>query len=364
MVCAILPGGIFCSGLLAQTVPWQDKLMVEGKIHYGFVIPHHENMIHLTPQHLTMLEADVLQATNGDRLWERQHRFPLKGISILYSDLGGAQYLGQVIACLPYLDFNLTRKHKVNLYFRFGAGVGYLTKKFDRLENYKNIAIGSHFNAGIQMMYEMRWKCTPRLHLTAGACLTHFSNGAIKTPNLGINIATVNAGLAYKMNARVASMKPFEKPEPLLHPWQFSVTGIFGVSELYAAYGPKFKAFVISGTAVKAVGKRSKRLLGVGLDIFYDEANIESLARLGTPVTHNLEVVRPGLNVTHTLVFSHLSLIMQLGGYVYTLYKTDGYCYDRIALQYRFKKHYNLHLALKTHLFRADMIEYGIGYTF
>jgi hypothetical protein len=38
--------------------------------------------------------------------------------------------------------------------------------------------------------------------------------------------------------------------------------------------------------------------------------------------------------------------------------------FDRLALQYRFGKHYLVHLGLKTHFFTADMIEYGIGYKF
>lgn len=363
MMCLMLLTA-FCCRLQGQTTPWEHKLLLEGKVHYGFIIPHHENMLHLTSQHLTMFEADVVQATNGDRYWEQQHHYPLKGISILYSDLGGAPHLGKVVACLPYIDFNLTRRHRINLYFRFGAGIGYLTRKFDRIDNYKNIAIGSHFNAALQMMYEMRWRVTQRLSINAGVSLTHFSNGAIKTPNLGINLATISAGAAYKITADAVPMQQFIISEVLNRKWEFSVMGMIGFSELYAAYGPKFMAYMVSATALKPVGKRGKRLIGAGLDIFYDEANIEALIRLGTPVEKDVMVLRPGLNFTHKFTFSHLSILMQVGGYLYTRYKGDGYLYDRIALQYRFNKHYNVHLGLKTHLFTADMVEYGIGYTF
>jgi hypothetical protein len=355
-------GFVAVQSLTAQDVPFKSKLWMEGKVHYGFVIPHHDYMVHLTSQHLTMFELDLVQATNGKKLWEQLHHYPLKGISLLYSDLGGSDYLGKAIAIIPYINFNLTRGNKVNLFFRFGCGVGYLTKRFDRLENYKNTAIGSHFNAAIQMMYEMRWHATNRLEITAGIGLTHFSNGAIKTPNLGINIATLSAGLAYKMDKNIPERIEQNRPELNKKKWEFNVIGIFGISELYAAYGPKYPAIVLSAFFLKPLSL--KRKMGIGIDIFYDEANIESLARLNDPVKHKYEVIRPGISCIHKIEFSHLSLIMQLGVYAYTRYKIDGYIFDRLALQYCFGKHYLIHLGLKTHLFTADMIEYGIGYKF
>jgi hypothetical protein len=349
---------------LGQAVPFKDKLWIEGKVHYGFVIPHHENLTHLAAQHFCMMEVDVVQASNGDHLWEEQHHYPLKGISFLYSDLGGSKPLGKAYACIPYLDFDLTRRGKVKLFFRFGAGLGYLSKRFSRLDNYKNIAIGSHFNAAIQLGYELRWKATPRLDVTAGVSLTHFSNGAIKIPNLGINIASLSAGCAYKLDKQQPTLVKNANLLDFSRKWEYRVFAMFGVSELYAAYGPKFPAMVLSATFLKPVGKTNKRRIGAGLDVFYDEANIESLSRIGKPVKSNVEVVRPGVNFTHQFNFSRLSLVLQLGAYVYTKYKGDGYIYDRLSLHYLFGKHYMVHLGLKTHLFSADMIEYGLGYKF
>ncbi len=362
----------------AQDARPADKWWLEGRMHYGFIIPHHENMIHLTAQHLTMVEADLIQAANGRKFWEVQHHYPLKGITLLYSDLGGAPGLGKAVACMPYLNFNLTRGQRLNLYFRFGAGLGYLTRRFDRLDNYKNIAIGSHWNAAIQLMYELRWHVARRFDVSAGFSLLHFSNGAMRVPNLGINIATLNLGLALKLNAQEAVRKTPVDFENLSttgsltqrgwpqydRRWQFSVYAFTGFSELYASGGPKFMAYTLSGVALKPVGKKGKRLVGPGIDLQYDEANIESMIRLGTPMQSNFMALRPGINVTHKLQFSHLSLMTQLGVYLYTAYKTDGYLYDRIALEYCFKKHYNLRLGIKTHMFTADMIEYGLGYTF
>jgi hypothetical protein len=349
-------------GTRGQSVPFKSKLWIESKVHYGFVMPHHGSMIHLTPQHFTMFELDVLQATDGSQLWEQLHKYPLTGISLLYTDLGGAKYLGKAVGIFPYLDFQLTKGKRINLFFRFGTGLGYLTKPFNRFENYKNIAMGSHFNALIHLMYELRWKPVPRLDITTGISLTHFSNGAIKTPNLGINVPAVNLGIAWKMDKVQPERIRQELPSFNKRKWEFNVIGMFGISELYAAGGPKYTAYIVSASFLKPLSM--KRKIGIGVDIFYDNAVVESLHRVKVEVGNKLEVIRPGLSFTYKLEFSKLAIVMQAGAYVYSKYKGDGYIYDRFALQYRFGDHILIHLAMKTHLFRADMIEYGIGYKF
>src|SRR5437763_1244172 len=45
-------GFVAVQSLTAQDVPFKSKLWMEGKVHYGFVIPHHDYMVHLTSQHL------------------------------------------------------------------------------------------------------------------------------------------------------------------------------------------------------------------------------------------------------------------------------------------------------------------------
>jgi hypothetical protein len=345
-----------------QSTPLKSKLWVEGKCYYGFIIPHHENMLHLTNRHFNMFEISISEASSGDRLWEQLHKYPIKGISLLYTDLGDSPHLGKAIGVFPYLNFQLTKGEKINLFFRYSTGLGYITKPFSRTENYKNIAIGSHVNAMIQLLYEMRWKPAPRLEITVGASLTHFSNGVIKVPNLGINIASLNTGLAWKLNKNPNERRRNEIPEFDKKKWEFNVIAMGGISELYAAYGPKFPGFGITASFLKPVSL--KRKIGIGLDITYNGANVESLIRLGMAPKNNVEVTRPGLAFTHKMEFSHLAIVMQLGSYMYTKFKKDGYIYDRIALQYTIKGHYIVHLGLKTHLFVADMVEYGIGYRF
>ena len=75
-------------------------------------------------------------------------------------------------------------------------------------------------------------------------------------------------------------------------------------------------------------------------------------------------VVRPGLHFHYELKLSEFSMFFDVGGYLYTRWKEDGYIYARQGVRYRIAKNFLVGVALKTHYFKADFAEWGIGYEF
>jgi len=344
----------------AKCQSFTDKLSIGGNFYYGFIIPHHSDMIHLTNRHFTMQEVNLTMQTNGNKLWHQLFNYPILGLSLLYSDLGNNPYLGNVISVMPTMNFNLTLKKKFNLYFRLGSGLGYLTKRFERLENYKNTVIGTHLNVAIQLMYEARWNITNRWTLNAGISLTHFSNGAFKTPNLGINITTLHLGASWKINKNPSEKILQTIPVINKKKIEFSFYALFGTKELNPPDGKKYLSYCFSTTIMKPLS--IKRKLGLGIDVSVSYAYLESLKERGIEPSNDFQKLRPGVNISYKLDFSHLAMLMQVGCYLYTLQTKDGYIYDRFSFEYTFKKHYIIHLGLKSHFFTADLIELGVGY--
>ena len=74
------------------------------------------------------------------------------------------------------------------------------TKKFIKNENEVNNAIGSNINAYIQLRFGLEWKIAKPLRLVTAFTYNHFSDGAVKLPNLGINTMTGTVGLIYYPN--------------------------------------------------------------------------------------------------------------------------------------------------------------------
>jgi hypothetical protein len=300
----------------------------------------------------------LLRAT-GENKYDQLYRYPGKGISMMYSDLGGSHHLGKMVCVFPWLNYPLAQSKRLAFNFRFGLGLAYISKPFNRTENYKNIAIGSHINAMAQLLFELKWKATPRLSLAAGLSLTHLSNGAFKTPNLGLNMPTISAGVAYKINKIEPVLLKTELPK-LSRKWEIDINVWGGASELYGAGGDRYPAFGIMTTFNKPVSM--KRKLSAGFDIYYDKALCELLRREGITAKLPFESMRAGITFGHILTFSRLSFIIQVGAYVYQKEKSDGWVYDRMMLQYLINRHLFVNLTLKTHFAKADLIEWGLGY--
>ncbi|HNW90559.1 MAG TPA: acyloxyacyl hydrolase [Bacteroidales bacterium] len=352
---------VFFAASAQQQKKHSKNLRIDALAHYGFVVPHHKTMQHLAQSHFPCFEINLSEQTHGKQLWEELFKYPLKGIGVFYSPLGNTPTLGHAISVYPYLNFRLTKGKKVNLYFRVAMGLGYLTKRFDAETNYKNIAIGSHLNLFIQLKYEMRWNITGRLGLSAGIALSHFSNAAFKIPNFGINIPTLNMGFSYKLYKDTPEVIKNEIPAADKK-WQYSIIGRFGVNELYGAGGRKYPYYCLSGYFMKPLS--IKRQIGIGTEVYYSEAVAEMLRRREIAIKSKLEAIRPGLSFVYMMNFSRLSFVAQLGAYLYNKEISDGYIFDRVALQYTVKDHFLFQVGIKTHLARAEVLELGMGYKF
>ena len=174
-----------------------DSLMknteIDIRINYGFFVHHHFEMTGY-PAHFPMFELSLQKQTYGKALWQSYFNYPTVGVTAFYSSLGNYDIIGDAYALYPFINFPLN-KSKVNfISFRFGVGVGYITKKFDPKDNYHYTSIGSHINAAVNMTFEYHHRISERLKMSLFAGLTHFSNGCSSSPNAGLNIITGGQG--------------------------------------------------------------------------------------------------------------------------------------------------------------------------
>lgn len=338
----------------------KEHYIANFRFHYGYVMPHREAMQHLTTDHFTAFEISIEKQTFGKKLWHQFYNYPQVGIILWHSELANSPTLGTATAIFPYVNFPLVKGKLLNFNFRFGTGLGYLSKCFDRLENYKNIAIGTHFNAHINLLFELKVRLSQNLNLSAGFDFAHFSNGAYKVPNLGINVPTLNLSVAYYFNK--SSLTYIKQEIPVVQKkYEFFAIANIGAKEVYPIGGKKFLATDLSLGCSKIISNKSK--LGLGLDFFYISSNLQTLESDTTFNQKNkYQIIRPGINLAYELMFSKLSLVIQIGRYIYARDNSDGYYYNRLALRYPVSKKVFTNLTLKTHFAKADFVEIGIGY--
>lgn len=92
----------------------------------------------------------------------------------------------------PWLSFNYE--------WNFGLSTGW--QPYDSRFNPYNKMIGSKMNAYINTNFYLRWMVTPRLGVTTGITLTHFSNGNTNFPNAGLNTIGARIGVDYNFARR------------------------------------------------------------------------------------------------------------------------------------------------------------------
>lgn len=334
----------------------------EGKIHYGFIIPHRTGMKNLITGHVKALEINYDIPTYGKKEWEQIYNYPTWGLSCFIADLGNPVQLGFATGLFPYVNFPKIKTERFRFSYHVGWGLGYVSKAFDRTENYKNTIIGSNMNAIISLGLESELKVSGRLSANAGMSFTHFSNGAFTVPNLGINIPSVNLGISYLAGNPNQEFRRDSIGKPKKN---YEVSFIFsgGLKSVYPLGNTKkYPAFSFSTTF--GTFRSQKNRLVAGMDVFYNTALFDYFQRAEIPVSGKWEMIQPGVSLNYIATVSRINIIIGMGTYIYSRYTFDGKYYHRIGMRYRINEHLFANLTLKSHFFKADFSEWGIGYNF
>lgn len=343
------------------------NLMFEARANYGILVAHHLEM-DIFNAHLPSFELSIARSTYGKQQWEALYNYPVTGLTYWNAWLGDPNTLGQAHGLMPFISFPIIKQESTELNFRLAAGVGYLTKRFDRIENYKYIAIGSHVNAAVNLMVEYRWKPLKHFQVFGGLQLMHFSNGSMKTPNYGLNIPSLSGGVAIRLNKENPFIKRAVRPKLTMFEFdgreylEVRVSSSFGMKDIGEIVSERF--FVTAGSVglLKSLGYKSKA--GLCIDLSYDGSDARFVGEKGVDYKNNLQLVKPGVGIMYEVVLSRLSFPFTLGFYTGGKYKSEGISYYKMGIQYVIQRNFFTSLTLKTHFARADYVALGIGYRF
>ncbi len=339
---------------LCQRLPI-NELNVRWNLHKGFILRHGTEVEHLARQRPWLLEGDFYYQTRGKKLWHQLHSYPEIGCSINFVFLERSQPVGNMISAVIYMAKPLIKTKRSTLRVRIGLGPGYVFKIFDLYSNYKNVMFGSHFNFCLNGRINYTYRVNRFLEITTGIGIIHFSNGAIKLPNQGINIPSIHAGIGLtgKSSAPLA-----ESPVPEFK--KVTMLQIFyggGVKDEYPTGGPKFWA----STLLINLNYRTSYKSGwqAGLDFSYDPSLSRYFDRPDLPFKNKLNI---GLLLGYELYFGKLSLLIQAATNVYDVNKIYLPFYQRYGLRYYLCENFFAQLTMKSHFGSVDYVETGIGF--
>ncbi len=351
-----------CSEIHAQENNYNGTWL-SVNTHYGFVTAHNENMLYLIHGHAPGAEVNIFKTTSGKKQWQRAYNNPEIGISAFYIYLSNPSQLGFGMSVNPYVNFPLIKKKRFALKFKAAVSVGYLSKKFDRINNFKNGAVGSHLNGFVNLRLNAHYNLTDNYRLEYGLGLFHFSNGAFKVPNLGINIPTVNLGLAYQLSDNKPTIISSDTSISHSSKSKFEIVCYAGgfKAEVHPPIGNKYAAFTVS-TSIDFVKTQKHRFI-LGAELGYNGGNIKRLDD-NVVVNKKSELLQGGVKLGYALRVGSLELPLEFGYYIHTLVKRNGDYFHRIGLRYYCSNNLVVNFTLKTHWAVADYLECGIGYVF
>ena len=338
---------------------------IGANVFRGFIMKHDHRIGHLIREHPVGLELFINKNTYGKKSWQQLYNYPDIGFSLAYFDFKVPE-LGKVIASTVYLDFYLKRWKKSEMIFKVGTGLGFSTNPYDRETNNKNNVIGSTITFTLQGRLGYNFQINDRLRLTPALTISHFSNGAFKMPNKGINIISANLGFSYLLGEQSRpelTGSPIDEnfdtnKDKKLH-YNFSVFG--GVREIIPIGGDKHPFINTVLYVDKKVSKRSALLLGG--DFFYSWAVKQEIKTArGLEGEEKPDYKRAAITVGHELLVSKISLITQLGVYIYKPFKSSGKpVYQRYGLKYYFNDKLFSGVFLRAHYGVAQNVEWGLG---
>lgn len=317
---------------------------------------------YITEQFFHTARVTWAQQTDGSKDWHAYYNFPKQGVGVQYIQLGNRKTLGDAIGAYYFFELTLLKDGLVEFPIRFGGGLGYLTKTYQRKENYKNHSIGSHFNAMYTNYLGMRFNINKHIAITTYAGFTHFSNAGLKLPNRGVNFLNAGIDMTLRLNPDTSENLKHKKlrwnPRPLVY--ELFLLG--GLRSVGIEYNRRFPAFVLCTRAFKPLNKIVS--LGVGLDFSWDFSypfrNKYAEGEWGNPVNG----IKIGAHGSLGLNFDQVQFTVYAGRYFYKLDTYSMPIYMRMTTQYNFTPNWLVMFSFQAQQHKADHLSLGLGYRF
>lgn len=329
----------------------------ETAAYMAWVWPHAPHMDVLNRGLFPMIHMGFSGFPMGTKAWHHAYGFPELGITILYADLGYPEVLGHAWGAFPHISIPLFTKGTLSLNLRYGLGLAWLTQYYSEPDNERNIAISNPLNILMNTGLELHCPLSDQLTLRGGFAMTHFSNGKTRTPNKGLNVPALKIALSYAFSD-VPPRQAAQDGNPETRSLRFY--GALGYTRLYPAGGPAYAEFALSTTYTRQLSQ--KVALGLGADLFWGFSDREVLRRLDQQPLSLAGLLKPGLHFAFEQWFGQTAFVLQQGLYLYAANNNDGKGYNRIGFRHQWSDKWLISLSLKSHLFRADFIEWGMGY--
>lgn len=351
----------------AHALELPRKSFMQVKLSSGNALPHHKEMTHLVGNPHTAINLELGRITSGVEAWQRSFRTPSYGGGLYFADLA-TNSLGNPFALYGFADIPIFRAGKSSFNYEIAAGLAFNFNSFDVIDNPDNIAIGSNTNLYFNFNLNYKYALNEQSELVAAVGLTHFSNGRMTMPNLGLNLYDISLSWRYKLPEGRGAFTRANKPNFGEYPYQesnidnpakrdrhvFMLNTNGGIREKTSSRGVKYGIASLSGIYAYEVNPAHR--FGISADVFYDGSNKSLHDDQG--ITSLME---QGFAAYHEAIFGEIGVVAQAGVITFGNAITSRDYYFRIGVRYYASDRVFANVSFKGWNFTADFVEWGIG---
>lgn len=337
------------------------KYTIDANQFYGSIILHNPDISHLITAHPGGVILSYNRKNYGLKEWEQLFNYPDVGYSFIYQEMNNST-LGRNFSLYAHYNFYFFKR---NLQLRIGQGIAYTTNPYDKETNFRNNAYGSDFLSTTYLMFNYhKENIIAGLGFKAGISLIHYSNANFRAPNTSTNTLAFNAGLIYDLDGGKEIKYVHREKEKVTEPLRYNLALRTGLNESDVIDSGQYGFYVLSAYADKRLGRKSA--IQLGTDVFFSNflkelIRYQNIAFPENNVQADDDYKRVGLFVGHELFINKMSIISQLGYYMYYPFDFEGRVYNRMGLKRYFGEKVFGAITLKSHGAKAEAVEFGIG---
>jgi len=341
---------------LSYTSFGQDEKWVEFRMKGGFLAAHRAIIAHVPAEHALAGEISFYTQGKGKKAWHDAYHMPIYGFTGFYGSVGNRELLGHYAGVYGFISYPFVRFKSYSFSGKMGAGLGFGTKVYNAENNIMSIPVSSHLNAMVCLGLESRF-VIGKSSIVLALDMTHFSNGAAKVPNLGLNLPYISVGYGYRV-------KDGKSDTTIIHPafkkyWELGGIGIASFKEVFPVGTGKYGVYALNLT-----GRRYFRR-SVAAELSFDIISKQAVFAYQSDVPKTqADIIQLGIFAGYIIPMDRLHAVIGMGYYVRDMFQPEDPLYHKVGMRYVFDNGININLVLKSHWARADYVEYGIGYTF
>jgi hypothetical protein len=325
---------------------------------YGFILRHSVKVGHLQSRPRA---TTIFYTRNhlGDKEWEHRLHYPKSSFEFTYFDFQNP-IIGETFALTANMYVPIYRRKVFQSEWKIGTGLVYATNPFNLQNNFRNNVLSNRWSYVMQTGFYGNWQIHKHWQLKSALQLTHYSNGAYKLPNAGVNVITASLGTAYLFHPEKISIQA-KKDSVIRNQW--IVQSALSLSWIETVVNQPRKHHVVNTQLQLARDASPSHRVQLGIDVSWNEGIRYQIQQKYKDSSSRPDYRRIGVVVGDEIKLGKMSLNVQIGVYVYRNYQalTDMMFYQRYGLKYYWHRNIWSGLFLKSHAATAEAAEFTIG---